>query len=178
MAIRQQALAGVILRDPAVESLSSFIGIDGVNPTLNSGRMLINLKPLATRNISASEVINRLQTELAKVEGITLYMQPVQDLTIEDRVTRTQYQYTLEDPDANELHIWTGKLMDKLRALPQLSDLATDQQTEGNQVALVIDRQTAARMGITAESLDETLYDAFGQRQIATLFTQLNRILT
>ncbi len=175
MASRQQALAGVILRDPAVESLSSFIGIDGVNPTLNSGRMLINLKPLSMRNLSASDVINRLQKELAKVEGITLYMQPVQDLTIEDRVTRTQYQYTLEDPDANELHFWTGKLMEKLRALPQLSDLATDEQVEGNQVALAIDRQTAARMGITSEAIDETLYDAFGQRQILTLFTQLNQ---
>ena len=175
MAIRQQALAEVILRDPAVESLSSFIGVDGVNPTLNSGRILINLKPLSVRDISATEVINRLKSRLAGVEGITLYMQPVQDLTIEDRVTRTQYQYTLEDPDANELHIWTAKLMDKLRELPQLRDLATDEQADGNQVGLVIDRRTAARMGITSQAIDETLYDAFGQRQISTLFTQLNQ---
>jgi multidrug efflux pump len=112
---------------------------------------------------------------LAGVEGITLYMQPVQDLTIEDRVTRTQYQYTLEDPDANELHIWTARLMEKLRELPQLRDLATDEQADGNQVGLVIDRRTAARMGITSQAIDETLYDAFGQRQISTLFTQLNQ---
>jgi multidrug efflux pump len=175
MAQRQQELSAVILKDPAVESLSSFIGIDGTNTTLNSGRILINLKPLEDRGINASAVIRRLQTELAKVEGITLYMQPVQDLTVEDRVSRTQYQYTLEDPDQNELNQWTARLMDKLRQMPQIQDVATDQQTSGLSAALVIDRITASRMGITPTSIDQTLYDGFGQRQISTLYTQLNQ---
>ena len=175
MAERQEALAQVILKDPAVESLSSFIGADGINTTLNSGRILINLKPLAERRISASDVIRRLQPELAAVDGITLYMQPVQDLTVEDRVSRTQYQYTLEDSSAAELNTWTAKLMDKLQTLPQLRDVATDQQNQGSQVTLVIDRVTASRLGITPAEIDNTLYDAFGQRQISTLFTQLNQ---
>jgi multidrug efflux pump len=175
MAERQQALAEVILKDPAVESLSSFIGVDGINSTLNSGRILINLKPLAERKISATEVMRRLQPTLAKVDGITLYMQPVQDLTIEDRTSRTQYQYTLGDPDANELSLWTARLMDKLKALPQLGDVATDQQTEGLQASLVIDRVTASRLGITPQMIDDTLYDAFGQRQVSILFTQSNQ---
>ena len=175
MAQRQQALAQVILRDPAVESLSSFIGADGINTTLNSGRILINLKPLAERRISATDVMRRLQPALANVGGIRLYMQPVQDLTIEDRISRTQYQYTLEDPDANELSLWTARLVDKLKALPQLRDVATDQQTEGLQASLVIDRVTASRLGITPQMIDDTLYDAFGQRQVSTLFTQLNQ---
>ena len=175
MAQRQQALAQVILRDPAVESLSSFIGADGINTTLNSGRILINLKPLAERRINATDVMRRLQPALANVGGITLYMQPVQDLTIEDRISRTQYQYTLEDPDANELSLWTARLVDKLKALPQLRDVATDQQTEGLQASLVIDRVTASRLGITPQMIDDTLYDAFGQRQVSTLFTQLNQ---
>ena len=175
MAQRQEALAAVILKDPAVESLSSFIGADGINTTLNSGRILINLKPLAARKISASDVIRRLQPELATVEGITLFMQPVQDLTVEDRVSRTQYQYTLEDSSAAELNTWTAKLMDKLQTLPQLRDVATDQQNQGSQVTLVIDRVTASRLGITPAEIDNTLYDAFGQRQISTLFTQLNQ---
>ena len=175
MAEKQQALAQVILKDPAVESLSSFIGVDGINTTLNSGRILINLKPLDRRRISATEVMHRLQPELAKVEGITLYMQPVQDLTVEDRVSRTQYQYTLEDASADELNTWTAKLMEKLRVLPQLRDLATDQQAGGSQVTLVIDRPTASRLGITPQAIDNVLYDAFGQRQISTLFTQLNQ---
>jgi multidrug efflux pump len=175
MAERQQALAQVILRDPAVESLSSFIGVDGINSTLNSGRVLINLKPLEERKISASDVIRRLQPELAKVEGITLYMQPVQDLTVEDRVSRTEYQYTLEDANADELNQWTTKLVDKLQTLPQLRDVATDQQTHGSQATLVIDRVTASRLGITPQAIDNALYDAFGQRQISTLFTQLNQ---
>ena len=175
MAERQEALAQVILKDPAVESLSSFIGADGINTTLNSGRILINLKPLAERKISASDVIRRLQPDLAKVDGITLYMQPVQDLTVEDRVSRTQYQYTLEDSSAAELNIWTAKLMDELQTLPQLRDVATDQQNQGSQVTLVIDRVTASRLGITPSEIDNTLYDAFGQRQISTLFTQLNQ---
>ena len=175
MADRQRALAQVILKDPAVESLSSFIGVDGINTTLNSGRILINLKPLDERKISASEVMRRLQPGLAKVEGITLYMQPVQDLTVEDRVSRTQYQYTLEDANADELNTWTAKLMETLPALPQLRDVATDQQTRGSQAKLVIDRVTASRLGITPQAIDDALYDAFGQRQISTLFTQLNQ---
>ena len=175
MAEKQQALADVVLRDPVVESLSSFIGIDGTNTTLNSGRMLINLKPLNERKISASDVIRRLQPQLNKVEGITLYMQPVQDLTVEDRVSRTQFQYTLEDANADELNTWTKKLVDKLRTLPELSDIATDQQTLGSQAKLVIDRVTASRLGITPQAIDNVLYDAFGQRQVTTLFTQLNQ---
>jgi multidrug efflux pump len=175
MAERQQALAQVILKDPAVESLSSFIGVDGINTTLNSGRILINLKPLAERKISATDVMRRLQPALAKVDGITLYMQPVQDLTIEDRTSRTQYQYTLEEPDADELSLWTARLFDKLKALPQLRDVATDQQTGGLQTALVIDRVTASRLGITPQMIDDTIYDALGQRQVSTLFTQLNQ---
>jgi multidrug efflux pump len=175
MAVRQQALARVILKDPAVESLSSFIGVDGINTTLNSGRILINLKPLEERKISASEVMRRLQPELAKVDGITLYMQPIQDLTVEDRVSQTQYQYTLEDANADELNQWTTRLLDRLQTLPELRDVATDQQTHGLQARLVIDRVTASRLGITPQAIDNALYDAFGQRQISTLFTQLNQ---
>ncbi|PYL99754.1 MAG: nodulation protein [Verrucomicrobia bacterium] len=175
MSEKQQALADVVLKDPAVESLSSFIGIDGTNTTLNSGRMLINLKPLNERKVSASDVIRRLQPQLDEVQGITLYMQPVQDLTVEDRVSRTQFQYTLEDANADELNTWTKKLVDKLRTLPQLSDVATDQQTLGSQAKLVIDRVTASRLGITPLAIDNVLYDAFGQRQVTTLFTQLNQ---
>ncbi|HEY9502315.1 MAG TPA: efflux RND transporter permease subunit, partial [Pyrinomonadaceae bacterium] len=175
MADKQQELARVILKDPAVASLSSFIGVDGSNTTLNSGRIQINLKPLDQRRVSASEVMRRLQPELAKIEDITLWMQPVQDLTVEDRVSRTQYQYTLEDADAAELNLWTTRFVDKLKALPQLQDVATDQQTRGLQTTLVIDRITASRLGITPQMIDQTLYDAFGQRQIATLFTQSNQ---
>ena len=175
MAARQQALAQVILKDPAVESLSSFIGVDGINTTLNSGRILINLKPLADRKTSASDVMRRLQLELAKVDGVTLYMQPVQDLTVEDRVSSTEYQYTLEDANAYELNQWTTKLVARLQALPELRDVATDQQTHGLQERLVIDRVTASRLGITPQAIDNALYDAFGQRQISTLFTQLNQ---
>jgi multidrug efflux pump len=175
MAQKQQQLTEVILKDPAVESLSSFIGIDGTNQTLNSGRMLINLKPLDQRKMNASDVIRRLQPNLEKIEGITLYMQPVQDITVDDRVSRTQYQYTLEDPDANELNLWTAKLMEKLKQIPELEDLATDQQTQGLAASLVIDRVTASRMGITPNMIDQTLYDGFGQRQVDTMYTQLNQ---
>ena len=175
MAQKQQALAQVILKDPAIESLSSFIGVDGTNTTLNSGRILINLKPLGERKVNATDVMDRLQPELAKVDGITLYMQPVQDLTVDDRVSRTQYQYTLEDADANELNTWTARFVDQLKTLPQLQDVATDQQTGGAQTTLVIDRVTASRLGITPQVIDQTLYDAFGQRQISTLFTQSNQ---
>ncbi len=175
MAEKQQQLVHILLQDPAVEGVSSFIGIDGTNTTLNSGRIQINLKPLEVRNINASDVIRRLQPNLEKVDGITLYMQPVQDLTIEDRVSRTQYQYTLEDPDQQELNYWTAKLMAKLHTIPELRDLATDQQTSGLAASLVIDRVTASRMGITPQAVDQALYDAFGQRQVSTLYTQLNQ---
>jgi multidrug efflux pump len=175
MAQKQRQLAAVVLQDPAVESLSSFIGADGTNTTLNSGRMSINLKPLNVRKISASAVIRRLQSSLQPVEGITLFMQPVQNITVDDRVSRTQYQYALEDPDANELNLWTGRLVDKMKQLPQLADVATDQQTAGLAVSLVIDRVTASRLGVAPSTIDSTLYDAYGQRQISTMYTQLNQ---
>ena len=172
---KQQQLAHIILQYPAVQSISSFIGADGTNTTLNSGRMSINLKPLSARSLSASDVIRRLQTSLSQVEGIELYMEPVQNITVDDRVSRTQYQYTLEDPDANELNLWTGRLVDKMKKLPQLADVATDQQTGGLAVSLIIDRVTASRLGIAPSTIDSTLYDAYGQRQISTMYTQLNQ---
>jgi multidrug efflux pump len=172
---KQQQLAAIVLEDPAVESLSSFIGADGTNTTLNSGRMSINLKPIGVRKLSASDVIRRLQTSLKPVEGIELFMEPVQDITVDDRVSRTQYQYTLEDPDPNELNLWTGKLVDQMKKLPQLADVATDQQTGGLAVSLMIDRVTASRLGIAPSTIDSTLYDAYGQRQISTMYTQLNQ---
>jgi multidrug efflux pump len=172
---KQQQLAAVILKDPAVESLSSFIGADGTNTTLNSGRMSINLKPLNQRDRSASDVIRRLQKSLKQVDGIELFMDPVQNITVDDRVSRTQYQYTLEDPDPTELNLWTGRLVDKMKQLPQLADVATDQQTGGLAVSLVIDRVTASRLGIAPSTVDTTLYDAYGQRQISTMYTQLNQ---
>jgi multidrug efflux pump len=175
MAQRQQALAQVILKDPAVDSLSSFIGIDGVNTTPNSGRIQINLKPRNQRKETASEIIRRLQLQLANVEGITLYMQPVQDLTVEDRVSRTQFQYSLEAADATDLNTWVPRLMQKLQTLPQLRDVANDQLTSGLKADLVIDRDTASRLGILPQAIDDTLYDAFGQRQVSTIFTQLNQ---
>ncbi len=175
MAKRQQELTKVILQDPAVESLSSFIGADGTNTTLNSGRISINLKPLNQRQMSASNVIRRLTKSLANVQGITLYMQPVQNITVDDRVTRTQYQYTLEDPNTDELNEWTNKFVTQLKQVPSLEDVATDQQTGGLAVSLAIDRVTASRMGITPQLIDQTLYDAFGQRQINTMYTQLNQ---
>jgi multidrug efflux pump len=172
---KQQQLAAIILQDPAVESLSSFIGADGTNTTLNSGRLQINLKPLNERDLSASDVIRRLQNSLKQVDGIVLYMNPVQNITVDDRVSRTQYQYTLEDPDANELNLWTGRLVDRMKKLPELADVATDQQTGGLAVSLVIDRVTASRLGIAPSTVDNTLYDAYGQRQISTMYTQLNQ---
>jgi multidrug efflux pump len=175
MVKKQQEIADVVLKDPAVDSLSSFIGADGINTTLNSGRLLINLKPIEERKISALEIMHRLQPQLDEIADIALYMQPIQDLTVEDRVSRTQYQYTLEDPDATELRLWGGRFMKKLQALPQLRDLATDDQPGGLQTKLVIDRQTASRLGITPQQIDNTLYDAFGQREISVLFTQLNQ---
>jgi multidrug efflux pump len=175
MAERQQALAAVILKDPDVVSLSSFIGVDGTNMTPNSGRIQINLKPREERKANASEIIRRLQPKLAKVEGVTLFMQPVQDLTVENRVSRTQYQYSIEDADAQELSQWAPRLAAKLKSLPQLRDVATDQQDRGLQANLTIDRDTAARLGVLPAAIDNTLYDAFGQRQVSTMFTQLNQ---
>jgi multidrug efflux pump len=175
MAARQQELARVILQDPAVESLSSFIGADGLNTTLNSGRISINLKPLDERHISASDVIRRLQGNLQQVSGIRLFMQPVQDITVDDRISRTQYQYTLEAPDADQLNEWTDKFVAELKKLPELEDVATDQQTGGRAVSLMIDRVAASRLGIAPTTIDNTLYDAYGQRQINTLYTQINQ---
>jgi multidrug efflux pump len=172
---KQLELNKVILQDPAVESLSSFIGADGTNTTLNSGRISINLKPIEQRDLNASDVIRRLQQSLAQVQGIQLFMEPVQNITVDDRVSRTQYQYTLEDPDQNELNLWAGKLVDKMKKLPQLADVATDQQTGGLAVSMIVDRVTASRLGIAPETIDATLYDAFGQRQINTMYTQLNQ---
>jgi multidrug efflux pump len=175
MSGRQQELAKVILQDPAVASLSSFIGVDGTNATLNSGRLQINLKPFAERHADATTVIRRLQSEVAKVEGIHLYMQPVQDLTVDDRASRNQFQYTLEDADQAELNTWTERMVAELRKQPELRDVATDQQPRGLAENLVIDRATASRMNITPDAIDSTLYDAFGQRQISTLYTQFNQ---
>ena len=175
MAERQQKLATAILKDQDVASLSSFIGVDGTNTTPNSGRVQINLKPKDERSDDVSAIIQRLQREVAGVEGITLYMQPVQDLTVEDRISRTQYQFSLEDADPRELALWTSRLMDKLKALPQLRDIATDQQNQAAMANLVIDRDTASRMGVNMSTVDNTLYDAFGQRLVSIMFTQLNQ---
>jgi multidrug efflux pump len=175
MAKQQLALSRVILQDPAVENLSSFIGIDGTNSTLNSGRILINLKPLEERKMSASEVIRRLQRELEKVEGIRLFLQPVQDLSVDTRVSRTQYHYTLEDPNLDEINDFAPRLVEALRRQPALGDVSSDQQDKGLRVLVTIDRATASRLGITPQMIDDTLYDAFGQRQVSTMFTQLNQ---
>ena len=175
MAERQQALAGVILKDPAVAGLSSFIGVDGTNTTLNSGRMQINLKPLRERGVGVRDVIERLQARLGQTDEMTLYMQPVQDLTVEDRVSRTQYQYTLEDADLDELNRWAPRLVEALQTLPELRDVSSDQQDRGLASMLVIDRNTASRLGISPQLITDTLYDAFGQRQVSTMFTQLNQ---
>ncbi len=174
MAERQQRLAQTILEDPAVESLSSFIGVDGQNATLNSGRMLINLKPHAQRP-HALEVIRRLQERTAKLEGITLYMQPVQDLTIEDRVSRTQFQFTLDTAKIEELGIWVPRLVDRLRQQRELTDVISDLQNQGLQAYLEIDRDTAARLGVTPAAINTALYNAFGQRLISTIFTQTSQ---
>ena len=175
MAHKQQQLSEVILKDPAVASLSSFIGADGTNSTLNSGRVQINLKPVNERHLTAVQVIARLQSRLDQVPGIHMYLQPVQDLTVDDRVSRTMYQYTLEDADGSELNVWTEKLLSELRNVPQITDVATDQQNKGLSVRLQMDRATASRLNITPDEVDSTLYDAFGQRQISTLYTQSNQ---
>lgn len=175
MGERQQALAKVILEDPAVESLSSYIGVDGDNATLNSGRLLINLKPHGQRDLSATEVIARLQPQLDKLVGIRLFMQPVQDLTIEDRVSRTQYQFSMSSPDAELLSQWSGRLVEALAQQPELTDVASDLQDKGLQVYLVIDRDAASRLGVSVQNITDALYDAFGQRQISTIYTQASQ---
>jgi len=175
MGERQQALAKVILEDPAVESLSSYIGVDGDNATLNSGRLLINLKPHGQRDLSATEVIARLQPQLDKLVGIRLFMQPVQDLTIEDRVSRTQYQFSMSSPDSELLSQWSGRLVEALAQRPELTDVASDLQDKGLQVYLVIDRDAASRLGVSVQNITDALYDAFGQRQISTIYTQASQ---
>jgi len=175
MTEKQQEIVKVLLADPAVESVSSFIGADGTNTTLNSGRIQINLKDLDVRKMSATDVIDRLGSKLEKVEGIKLYMQPVQDLTVDDRVSRTEYQYTLEDPSQTELDSTVNRLVKKLKKLPELADVVTDQQLGGQAETVVIDRATASRFGVTPTTIDSTLYDAFGQRQVNTMYTQLNQ---
>jgi multidrug efflux pump len=175
MSRKQQELAKAILQDPAVASLSSFIGVDGTNATLNSGRIQINLKPFSQRGIDATAVIDRLQSSLQRVEGIHLYMQPVQDLTVDDRASGSQFQYSLEDADQSELDTWSARMVAELRKHGELKDISTDQQSQGLAEKLVIDRATASRMNISADQIDSTLYDAFGQRQVSTLYTQSNQ---
>ncbi|MGX0890044.1 multidrug efflux pump [Pseudomonas sp. ADAK2 TE3594] len=175
MSERQQELAKVILADPAIESLSSYIGVDGDNSTLNSGRLLINLKSHSNRDLSATEVIARLQPELDKLIGIRLFMQPVQDLTIEDRVSRTQYQFSMSSPDSELLSLWSGRLVEALAQRPELTDVASDLQDKGLQVYLVIDRDAASRVGVSVSNITDALYDAFGQRQISTIYTQASQ---
>src|SRR5207237_7409390 len=173
MGRRQQELTKVILQDPAVENLTSFIGVDGQNTTMNSGRIQITLKPLDQRTadhskISAVDIIRRLQPRLAQISGITLYMQPVQDLTVEDRISRTQYQYSLDAPDKATLDLWIPRLVERLKQIPELRDVASDQQNNGLGLQIDIDRDTAGRMGITPQNVDDALYSAFGQRQVST----------
>jgi multidrug efflux pump len=175
MSLRQQKLVDIVLQDQAVDNVSSFIGVDGTNTTLNSGRIQITLKPLDVRKISASEVIQRLQPKVADVDGIQLFLQPLQDLTVEDRVSRTQFQYSLEDPNSTELATYTRKMVQELSKESIVTDVASDLQDQGMGAQLVIDRDTAARLGIAMADVDNTLYDAFGQRQVSTIFTQLNQ---
>lgn len=175
MSQRQQELAKIILADPAVQSLSSYIGVDGDNATLNSGRLLINLKAHGQRDLSAAQVITRLQPQIDQLVGIRLFMQPVQDLTIEDRVSRTQYQFSMSSPDAELLALWSDKLVHALSQLPELTDVASDLQDKGLQVYLVIDRDAASRLGVSVSTITDALYDAFGQRQISTIYTQASQ---
>ncbi|HTS02551.1 MAG TPA: efflux RND transporter permease subunit, partial [Thermoanaerobaculia bacterium] len=170
----QRSLADVILADPDVQNVASYIGSDGTNPTTNSGRLSITLKPIDERKASAEEIIARLTPKVAAVDGIQLYMQPVQDLQIESRVSRTQYQYTLEDADPNELATWAPKLLTELKKEHTLHEVASDEESAGLQVSLTIDRDTASRLGVSPQVIDNTLYDAFGQRQVSIIFTQLN----
>jgi multidrug efflux pump len=175
MAERQQRLVDVVLQDPAVDNVSSFIGVDGTNTTLNSGRIQINLKPLEERKLTATEIIRRLQGKLQSVEDIQLFLQPLQDLTVENRVSRTQFQYSLEDPNAAELATYTRRMVQELSKEPVVTDVASDLQDQGLGTSIVINRDTAARLGIAMSDIDNTLYDAFGQRQVSTIFTQLNQ---
>ncbi|MEO5359398.1 MAG: multidrug efflux RND transporter permease subunit [Nitrospirota bacterium] len=175
MSKRQQSLARIVAEDPAVESLSSFIGVDGTNTTLNSGRILINLKPLAERKASAVDIIHRLKPRLETAEGITLFMQPVQDLTVDSKISRTQFQYTLETPNAEELNALAPVMIRALEGRPELRDVSSDRQNDGLRLFLTINRDIAARFGITPQMIDDTLYDAYGQRQISTIFTELNQ---
>jgi multidrug efflux pump len=175
MAERQQQLASAILKDPDVESLSSFIGVDGTNTTLNSGRILINLKSHEQRKADIATIMRRIQNSTASLTGITLYMQPVQDLTIEGTVSRTQYQFILQDADPVQLAEWTPKLVDKLNQLPQLADVASDISNQGLSIFVEIDRDQAARFGITPATVDNALYDSYGQRIVSTIFTNSNQ---
>jgi multidrug efflux pump len=170
----QRGLADVITKDPDVQNVASFIGSDGTNPTANSGRLSITLKPRSQRTASADEIAARLRPEIEKVDGISLYLQAVQDLQIDARIGRTQYQYTLEDADPKELAAWAPRLLEELRKERILRDVASDEETAGLQVSLTIDRDTASRLGISPQVIDDTLYDAFGQRQVSIIFTQLN----
>ncbi|MBV8393131.1 MAG: efflux RND transporter permease subunit, partial [Alphaproteobacteria bacterium] len=175
MSERQRALADAILNDPDVESLSSFVGVDGTNPTLNSGRMLINLKPRDSRAATASDIIRRLQRETAQVEGISLFMQPAQDLTIDSTVSRTQYQFVLESPNPDDFDVWVPRLMDRMSRIPQVIDVASELQSRGLTLFITIDRDAAARFGVTAATIDNLLYDSFGQRIVSTVYTQTNQ---
>jgi multidrug efflux pump len=174
MMARQRALADLIRTDPDVAAVASFIGADGTNPTLNTGRFSITLKPNKDRDADSEAIIARLQHRIEAVHGITLYLQAVQDLQVESRVSRTQFQLTLEDANPRELEEWAPRVLERLKTLPELRDVATDQQPGGLQLSLVIDRDSAGRLGVTPQAIDDTLYDAFGQRQISTIFTQLN----
>src|SRR5882724_1076991 len=172
---RQRAVAEIVMKDPDVLTVASFVGAGTVNATMNTGRLYINLKPRTKRKASASEIIERLREATRDVQGISLFMQAVQDVQIESRVSRTQYQYTLEDADEAELGQWSTKLLNKLREMPELADVATDQQPDGLQISVDVDREKASRLNIFPQAIDDTLYDAFGQRQVSTIFTQLNQ---
>lgn len=175
MAKRQQEISSIILSDPDVESVSSFIGVDGSNATLNNGRLQINLKPLSQRSSRAPEIIQRLQDSVQSVPGITLYLQPVQDLTIEDRITRTQYQFTLQTLSLDQLSVWVPKLLERLKQLPELADVTSDWQDQGLVAYVNVNRDDASRLGISMNSIDNALYNAFGQRLISTIYTQANQ---
>lgn len=175
MAQRQHEIAEIVRKDPDVRSVSSFVGAGAVNATVNTGRLNIQLKPRNERKSSASEIIDRLREATRNVEGIALFMQAVQDVQIDSRLSRTQFQYTLQDADETELAEWAPKLLTKLRSLPQLTDVASDQQSEGLQISVDIDREQASRYNVLTQAIDDTLYDAFGQRQVSIIFTQLNQ---
>src|SRR5262249_9321051 len=172
---RQRAIADIVMKDPDVASVASFVGAGTVNATMNSGRLYINLKPRDKRKFTAEEIIARLRDATKDLEGTSLSMQAVQDVQIDSRISRTQFQYTLEDADESELSVWAAKLLSKLRTLPELTDVASDEQPGGLQVSVVVDREKASRLNVLTQAIDDTLYDAFGQRQVSTIFTQLNQ---